>query len=171
MPLKVIVATDINGGIGKDNKLLWHIPEDLKAFKEVTEGCTVIMGRNTFESLPFENGLPNRHNIVLTRKIKNVQNISINESLVFKNNITEVIEEYKNSPLPVFVIGGEQIYKQFLPYCNEIYLTKVFTETDADAFFKYDKNEFEELAHSPIKEHDNLKYQFRYLLRKRSLVK
>lgn len=168
MPLKIIVATDINGGIGKDNKLLWHIPEDLKTFKEITEGRTVIMGRNTFESLPFENGLPNRHNIVLTRKTNNVQNIGFHESLIFKNNINELIEEYKNSPRPVFVIGGEQIYKQFLPHCNDIHLTKVFTQTDADTFFEYDENEFMELVQSPIKEHDGLEYQFKYLVRRKA---
>jgi dihydrofolate reductase len=112
MSLSIIVATDLNGGIGKDNKLLFKIKEDLKRFKELTTGHTVIMGRKTYESLP-NGALPNRHNIVVSTSNR-VNTISPTESLIFKSNIKEIIEEYKDTQEEVFVIGGGLIYQQFL---------------------------------------------------------
>lgn len=141
MSLSIIVATDLNGGIGKDNKLLFKIKEDLKRFKELTTGKTIIMGRKTFESLP-NGALPNRHNIVVTTSNR-VNTISSTESLIFKKNIEELIEEYKDSQEEVFVIGGGFVYKQFLPYCKKIYLTIGFGEFEADTFFKFNIDEWE----------------------------
>ena len=127
MNISMIVAVDSNGGIGKDNKLLWHIPGDLKRFKEITTGKTVVMGRKTFESLPFKNGLPNRKNICLTRTPKD----SI-ENVTYINDINIILN---NSEEEIFIIGGAEIYKLFMPYCNKLYLTQVFTKTDCRYFF------------------------------------
>lgn len=131
--INLIVATDINGGIGKDNKLLWHIPKDLKRFKSLTTGKTVVMGRKTFESLPFKNGLPNRNNIVLTRG-----EYQDNGNVKYINDINKILEMKDD----IFIIGGAEIYKQFLPYCDKLYLTKVFAEFEADTFFHFNKDDF-----------------------------
>lgn len=97
----IIVAIGNNNEIGKNNKLLWHIPEDLKKFKEITLGKTVIMGRNTFESI--EKPLPNRHNIVLSKNSKLFSN-NFNEKLEICDDFFEIVEKYKNSDEEVFII-------------------------------------------------------------------
>lgn len=162
--LSIIVATDTNGGIGKDNKLLFHIKDDLKRFKELTTGKNIIMGRKTFESLP-NGALPNRHNIVITTSNR-VNTTSPSESLIFKNNIDELIYEYKDSDEEVFVIGGGFIYQQFLPYCNKIYLTVNFKEYDADTFFKFNTDEWDINYWSKILDSDEGKYEFMDLIKK-----
>ena len=116
--ISIIVAIAQNHAIGKDNKLLWHISEDLKRFKRITKGCKVIMGRSTYLSLPFR-PLPHRENIVITNvkgeKFDGCTTVySIDEALEFCNENEES-----------FIIGGASIYKQFLPYANKFYLTKV----------------------------------------------
>ncbi|NRU52604.1 dihydrofolate reductase [Clostridium beijerinckii] len=162
--LSIIVACDINGGIGKDNNLLFKIKEDLKRFKELTTEHTIIMGRKTYDSLP-NGALPNRHNIVITTSNR-INTMSPKESLIFKNNINELIEEYKNSSEEVFIIGGGLIYEQFLPYCNKIYLTTVKGNYDADTFFKINSNEWRKEWESGILESDGYSYNFINLTRK-----
>jgi dihydrofolate reductase len=162
--LSIIVATDANGGIGKDNNLLFKIKDDLKRFKELTTGHTIIMGRRTYDSLP-NGALPNRHNIVITTSNR-INTMSPKESLIFKNNINELIEEYKNSSEEVFIIGGGLIYKQFLPYCNKIYLTTVKGDYNADTFFKTSYNEWRKEWESGILESDGYTYNFINLIRK-----
>lgn len=153
MNINMIVAVDSNGGIGKDNKLLWHIPGDLKRFKEITTGKTVVMGRKTFESLPFKDGLPNRKNIVLSRTPKeSTENVTyINDINIILNNDSE--EE-------IFIIGGAEIYKIFMPYCNKLYLTQVFAETDADTFFEVEPGAFRVTNASKIFKENGYEYQF-----------
>lgn len=164
MSLSIIVATDLNGGIGYKGDLLFKIKEDLKRFKELTTGKTIIMGRKTYESLP-NGALPNRHNIVITTSNR-VNTINPTKSLIFKNNIEELIEEYKDSEEEVFVIGGGFIYKQFLPYCNKIYLTRVHGEFEADTFFKYyEAKEFELDYCSQMLSSDGYDYRFINLVR------
>ncbi len=124
--VKLIVATDNKGGIGKDNQLLWHLPNDLKRFKFITNNHVVIMGRKTFESIGRV--LPNRTNVVITR----------NKDLVFDgcvmcSSLEEAMERYAAED--VFIIGGGEIYKQALPFADKVYLTKVDTELEADTFF------------------------------------
>lgn len=163
MSLSIIVATDINGGIGNNNKLLFHIKEDLRRFKELTTGHTIIMGRKTFDSLP-NGALPNRYNIVLTTSNR-INTLNPTQSLIFKNNIEELIEQYKDSEQEVFVIGGGFIYQQFLPYCNKIYLTRVNSKFEADTFFKYNENEWEG-SYWKYNSNENYKYEFLDLIRK-----
>ena len=127
--LSIIVAIAENNAIGKDNDLIWYISDDLKRFKKLTTGHSILMGRKTYESLP-NGALPKRENIVISR----------NKELQLPNctmlySLEEAIEKYANTPEEVFVIGGGSIYKKLLPYVNRIYLTQVHATFEADVFF------------------------------------
>ena len=141
----LIVAVGKNNEIGKNNQLLWHIPEDLKNFKKITTGKTVIMGKNTYESIGKP--LPNRVNIVLSRnfleigkKISEDRKKYENETtkLEFFDDFQKVIEKYKDFPEEVFIIGGGEIYKKSLELgiITRIYMSHVdFSDDEADTYF------------------------------------
>ena len=141
----LIVAIGKNNEIGKNNQLLWHIPEDLKNFKKITTGKTVIMGKNTYESIGKP--LPNRVNIVLSRnflkigkKISEDRKKYENETtkLEFFDDFQKVIEKYKDFPEEVFIIGGGEIYKKSLELgiITRIYMSHVdFSDDEADTYF------------------------------------
>ena len=141
----IIVAMGENREIGKKNKLLWHIPEDLKNFKKITTGKTVIMGRNTYKSIG--RALPNRTNIVLSRnfletdeKVKEDKKKYENETtkLEFYDDFQKVIEKYKDLKEEIFIIGGGEIYKKSLEMgiIKRIYMSRVdFSDNEADAYF------------------------------------
>ena len=141
----LIVAVGKNNEIGKNNQLLWHIPEDLKNFKRITTGKTVIMGRNTYESIGRP--LPNRVNIVLSRnflktekKINKDRKKYENETtkLEFFDDFQKVAEKYKDLPEEVFIIGGGEIYKKSLELgiIKRIYMSHIdFFDSEADAYF------------------------------------
>ena len=162
--LSIIVAIAENNIIGGDNKLLWHIPEDLKRFKAITSGNTIIMGRKTFESLPGV--LPNRKHVIITRD----ENYSVdNENVEVIHSLSEVINKYKNSSEPAFIIGGGEIYKQLIHNVDNLLLTKVFKSFDGDTSFpQIDLNEFTVDFESEILtcEKNGLQYQFIDLVRK-----
>lgn len=147
MSFSIIVARDLNNGIGKDNKLLFHIKEDMKRFKDLTTNHIVIMGRKTKESLP-KGHLPNRINIVLSkhccrRQYPILDDTKDMDSLITScSNIDTLINTYKDSEEEVFIIGGSSIYKQFLPYCDKIYLTRINSIKDSDSFFEFNENEY-----------------------------
>src|SRR6476646_5864533 len=124
--ISIIVATDEENGIGKDNQLMWHLPKDLKFFKTTTSGHPVIMGRKTFDSVGRP--LPNRRNIVITHQ----KDLKIEGVEVF-NALENAIKACANDE--IFIVGGGEIYKQALPFTNKIYLTKVHHTFNADAFF------------------------------------
>ncbi|MCF0126912.1 MAG: dihydrofolate reductase, partial [Clostridia bacterium] len=127
--LSIIVAKAKNNVIGKDNKLIWHLPEDLKRFKAITSGHTIIMGRKTFESLGRV--LPNRHHIIISKENK----LDIdNENVEIINDIS-LIDKYINDEKEHFVIGGASIYKLLMPYCKKMYITEINMEFDGDVFF------------------------------------
>ena len=129
----IIVAIGKNNEIGKNNKLLWHIPEDLKKFKEITQGKTVVMGKNTFKSIGKT--LPNRYNIVLS---KNLQNINNKKNLEICDDFSKIIKKYKNSVEEVFIIGGAQVYKKALELgiIEKLYISHIdFSDNEADTFF------------------------------------
>ena len=128
--LSLIVAIAENDVIGGDNKLLWHLSEDLKRFKQITLNKTIIMGRKTFESLPGV--LPNRKHIILTRD-KNYSVDNVNVEVIHSTD--EIINKYKNSSVEVFIIGGGEIYKEMLPYADKLYLTEVFKDFEGDTSF------------------------------------
>ena len=158
--ISLIVATGENREIGKDGVMPWHIPKDLKYFKNKTEGNTIVMGRTTFEHLPGV--LPNRKTIVLTRDIDyKVEN----ENVIIKNNMEEIIEEYKNSDDELFIAGGSEIYKQFLPYCDRIYITKINKSFDADTYFpEIDPLQFNLISRSKVKIDEDSGIEFAFYI-------
>ncbi len=127
--LSIIVAKSKNNVIGKDNSLIWHLPEDLKRFKTLTSGKTIIMGRKTFESLGRV--LPNRKHVVIT---KNVDFEIDNEMVEIVHDIKD-LEQYINSNEECFVIGGGVIYNLLMPYTNKIYATVINEEFEGDTYF------------------------------------
>lgn len=126
--LTLIVAIGKNNEIGKDNKLLWHIPEDLKFFKEKTTGKTIVMGSNTFYSLPGL--LPNRHHIVLT-----LDDYKFPDEVEVYNDFDKLLKYLKNKNEEIYIIGGAAIYKLFIDYVDKMYITEIDKEYDADKFF------------------------------------
>ncbi len=128
MTISIIAAIAENNVIGKDNKLIWHISEDLKRFKQITSGHPVIMGRKTYESLPFK-PLPKRKNIILSSQ-KDLKY----EGAVVLNSKDAVLEECRNEE-EIFICGGAEIYKLFLPLAEKLYITKVHHNFEGDTFF------------------------------------
>lgn len=158
--MNIILAADRNWAIGKDNDLLIHLPGDLKYFKQMTTGKTVIMGRKTLESLPGGKPLPNRRNIILTRSA----DFKVSGAEVL-NSIEDVLHLIKSGNLEseeVFIIGGADIYKQMMPYCDKFYITKIDAELPADKYF-VDLDEVDDLKITwtgPIEEYKGTKYQY-----------
>ncbi|WP_068268489.1 dihydrofolate reductase [Caviibacter abscessus] len=134
--LSIVVAVGKNLEIGKDNKLLWHIPEDLKHFKQLTNGKTIIMGKNAY--LSIGRPLPNRKNIVLTDD----DSLDNEKGIVVYNDIKKCISENSDA----FVIGGASIYSQMIKYCDELHISHVDREfLDADTYFPQFIEEFEKV--------------------------
>lgn len=138
MKISIIAAIGENNELGKNNDLIWHLPNDLKFFKSVTTGKTVLMGRNTFWSLPKV--LPNRTNIVITDMDEDYP-----KEVIIYNSIEAFLEDYKNTEEEVFIIGGASIYSQFINIADKIYLTEVAaTCDDAQVYFpQFDKEQYE----------------------------
>lgn len=158
--LSIVVAIAENRAIGKNNQLLWHLPADLKHFKQITSGHTIIMGRKTYDSIGKP--LPNRRNIVITRQ----HNLQI-EGIEVAGSLQEALAlcQAENE---VFVIGGAEIYQSALPLTQKIYLTTVHQSFEADAFFpEINTNEWletEKESHDPD-EKNALGYTFSTLRR------
>ena len=139
--LSIIVAVAKNNVIGKSNELLWRLPNDLKNFKEITMGHTIIMGRKTFESLPKI--LPGRKHIVLTR---DKSAISQNRMVEVFNSVEALLDSL-NPQVEYFVIGGGEIYKALMPYCEKLYLTKVKGTFQGDTYFpEIDNSKWKEIS-------------------------
>lgn len=161
--LSIIVAKANNNIIGGNNKLLWHLSKDLKRFKEITTGNTIIMGRKTFESLPKI--LPNRHHVVITSN-KDFKVDSDRVTIV--NNIEEIVDKYKDSVEEAFIIGGGEIYNILLPYTNKLYLTRIYKDFEGDTYFpNIDLSNWEVSYKSEVfsDEEENLTYDFINLTR------
>ncbi len=156
--MKFIAAVDENWGIGYKNNLLISIPEDMKFFRETTKNSVVIMGRKTLESFPGGNPLKNRVNIVLTSDLEYKKNDAIIANSI--DDVLKYISEYPDKD--IYVIGGGKIYKTFLPYCNEGYITKIYHAFDADTFFPdLDASiEWEITDESDINEYEGMSYAF-----------
>ncbi len=160
LKVSIIVAMDDKRGIGKNNRLPWHIPEDLKRFKRLTSGHTIIMGRKTFESILSYIGkpLPDRINMVITRNPDfKAEGVSINTSL------EEALSEAKeNEQSEIFIIGGAQIFQQAIDMgvVDRIYLTQVEGDYNADTFFP-DYSKFKRVVSEELGEEG--KYKFRFL--------
>ena len=156
--ISIIVAVANNNVIGGDNKLLWHISDDLKRFKKITSGNTIAMGRKTFESLPGV--LPNRKHIIITRD----ESYSVdNSSVEVIHNIQDIINSFKNSAVELFIIGGGEIYNQFIDSVDKIYLTKVLKDFEGDTTFpEIDYSKWKLTFESEVftDEKSDIQYQF-----------
>ena len=146
--ISIIVAVAKNNAIGKDNKLLWHLSEDLKRFKKLTSGHYIIMGKNTYFSLP-KRPLPNRTNVVIT----DIPGEQIDDCIMaysIEDAISKMDPGNEN-----FIIGGASIYRQFLPFANRLYITWVHENFDADTFFpKVDEKEWKIVSKKDFLEPD-----------------
>ncbi|MDH2926401.1 type 3 dihydrofolate reductase [Lonepinella koalarum] len=159
MRLSLIVAATQNWVIGKDNQMPWHLPADLAWFRQNTQGKAVVMGRKTFESIGRP--LPKRTNIVLSR-----QPFEFN-GVIWKNSLESAVEFIKDLPenLEIMLIGGGQLFKQYLSQADKLYFTQIQTELEGDTFFpaiNWDewKIEFEETR---PKDEQNI-YALRFLI-------
>lgn len=160
-----IVAADNNWGIGSNNDLLAHIPEDMKMFKEITTGGSIVVGRKTYDSLP-KKPLPNRTNIIITSEAKEKPELKKSNTIIANMEYIktwlsndEVIRDNNG----IYIIGGGMIYKELLPFCERVYITKIHqTYDNADTYFPNidDMPEWEMTSSSEIKEYNGVRYQF-----------
>ncbi|CDD28343.1 MAG: dihydrofolate reductase [Clostridia bacterium] len=156
--LSTIVAIANNNVIGKDNKLIWHLPEDLKRFKQITTGKNIIMGRKTFESLGRV--LPNRKHIILCNDME--MDID-NENVEILDDISK-LDKYINSDEENFVIGGATIYKLLMPYVNKLYITKINQDFEGDVYFPEIKEaEWKEISKEKGLKNDENPYDYEYI--------
>ena len=143
--LTIIVAADTNDTIGKDNKLIWHLPDDLKRFKKLTSGHHIIMGRKTFESFPKP--LPNRTHIVITRQA----DYKVPSGVIVVNNMDDALDAASNDQQP-FIIGGGEIYNQTIHLADKLYITHVDANPEGETHFpEFDPSKWRktEIMHHP----------------------
>ena len=155
MILSIIVAIAKNHAIGKDNKLLWYLPNDLKHFKDVTTGHTVIMGRKTFDSVGKP--LPKRRNIVITRQAISIDGCEVVPSVEAAIELCKAEDE-------VFIVGGAEIYRQAIPLTNRIYLTIIDQDFEGDTFFpELNPDEWQEKDREDFEPDEKNKYKYSFI--------
>ena len=162
--MNVIVAVDKNWAIGYKGKLLVSIPSDHKMFREETTGKVIVLGRKTLETFPSGLPLKNRINIILTKD----QNYAVKDAILV-HSIEELLEELKHYQTEqVYIVGGDSVYQQMLPYCNVAHITKIEYTYEADAYFpELDKmEEWEMTAESEEQTYFDLEYTFQKFERK-----
>ena len=154
--LTIIAAAGENNALGKDNNLVWHLPDDFKRFKKLTSGHHIIMGRKTFDTFPKP--LPNRIHVVITR-----QDNFKKEGIVVVNSLERAVELTTEDPQP-FVIGGGEIYKLAMNLADKIELTRVHGTFEADTFFpKIDENQWKLVSEKFHEKDERHNYAFTYL--------
>jgi dihydrofolate reductase len=155
--LSLIAAIAHNRIIGQDNRLLWHLPGDLRHFRETTRGKPVIMGRRTWESLPEKfRPLPGRLNVVVSRNPGYAAPGTVRAS-----SLAEAVEKAGNDGDEIFVIGGAELYRQALPFAGRLYLTEIAAEFSGDVLFpEIDPREWQEVSRSQTFEEAGLIYTF-----------
>ena len=156
--MNLIVAVDNNWAIGNKNELLIRIPNDHKHFREETTGKVVVLGRKTLETFPQGLPLKNRTNIILSRD----KDYKVKDAIVV-HSIEELLEELKNyRDEEIYIIGGDSVYRQMLPYCNVAHVTKIDYEYEADAYFPNldEDEEWEITADSDELTYFDIAYQF-----------
>jgi dihydrofolate reductase len=143
--------------IGKNNDLPWHLPTDLKYFKDTTNGHTVIMGRKCWESIPDKfRPLPNRKNVVMTRDKDYVA-----KGAIISNDLKQILVSHENSCEEVFIIGGAELYKEAFKYANRLFLTQILQEVEGDVFLDgLDSKDWCLIEGSEIHEENDLKFRF-----------
>lgn len=156
MSIKIIVATAKNGAIGKDNRMPWDLPEDLKYFKEQTMGHTIIMGRKTYDSIG--KALPGRKNIVISRN----ENLNLPNVIIY-NSLESAIAQEKDA----FIMGGAEIYKQALSLADYLYITHIDADIEADRYFpQIDKTDWEKQSSNKITSQNGIVLEFAIYKRK-----
>jgi dihydrofolate reductase len=158
-PLVIVVALAIGShAIGKDNQLLWHIPDDLKRFKALTLGHPIIFGKNTFESILATLGtpLPGRTNIVLTRE----PHYDSKGALIAHSLEEAIAMAHVENPTEIHIGGGAELYRQTLPLVSTIYATWVHSAVAGDTFFPEFENDFRIKTTHPPRSHNGLSYQW-----------
>ncbi|MFR5508098.1 MAG: dihydrofolate reductase [Clostridia bacterium] len=157
--LSIVVAKAKNNIIGKDNKLLWHLSDDLKRFRALTEEHAIIMGRKTFESLGKV--LPNRKHIVFSNNPDfkvNDENVEVVHSLL-------QIQEYIESEEEAFVIGGAMMYNFLMPYVSKMYVTEIEKEFEGDTFFpRIDDKKWKEISREKGPEDGENNFEYNYVV-------
>jgi len=171
--LHIVVAVSSNRVIGKEGRIPWHLPEDLRMFKELTLNHPVLMGRKTFFSIINQLGkpLPQRYNVVLTKDKKVKDNIDreYSEVKVFSCFEESIAWAEKEGFQKIFVVGGEKIYRESLPCCDEIFLTEVDANFDGDTFFpeiEWDNWTAVKKMEWTLGKHHGLRYRFCHFKRK-----
>ena len=152
----IIAAASENNALGKDNHLVWHLPDDFKRFKSLTSGHYIIMGRKTFESFPKP--LPNRTHVVITRNKKYKK-----EGIIVVSSLEKAIEVTENEA-QVYIIGGGEIYRESMEIADKIELTRVHTQVEADTFFpEIDHTKWQLVAEEYHPKDDKHVFDFTYL--------
>jgi dihydrofolate reductase len=159
--ISIIVAVSDDYGIGKDNKLLWRIPDDMKRFKNLTYGQSVIMGKKTWESLP-KKPLPGRKNIVLTD-----DPLECIDNIITAYSIEDAIEKCGKDD-EIFIIGGGSIYRQFMSLADRLYITHIHKKAPADIFFpEIDPEIWESIEKEEHKDENNSTPSYTYIIYQR----
>jgi dihydrofolate reductase len=155
--MKAIVAVDQHWGIGKEGSLLVHLPGDLQYFKQKTLGKVVVMGRSTLESIPGAKPLPNRTNIILSTTMDFQPDCIVCRS---KSMLFEELKRYKMED--VYIIGGERVYKDFLSYCDTVFVTKIAAVFPADKYFENldEKEDWHMVYEGEAQEEKGFSYRF-----------
>ncbi|MEJ4089515.1 dihydrofolate reductase [Galbibacter orientalis] len=155
--ITMIAAAAENNALGKDNDLVWHLPDDFKRFKKLTTGHAIIMGRKTYESFPSP--LPDRKHIIITRQ----KDYKPADGCIVVNNVEAAIKEATDDEQP-FIIGGGEIYKLALPFSDKIELTRVHGTFEADAYFpEINTKDWELVSEEHHEKDEKHNYSFTYL--------
>lgn len=165
MKISIIVAASENNVIGRNNDLPWHLPTDLKYFKDTTMGHCVVMGRKNFESIPPQfSPLKGRTNIVITR-----QNDYKANGAVVVNSIQEAIDFSKSqNETECFITGGGEIFRQSIQYCDKVYLTRIHAVIDGDVHFpELNEKEWKEVSRKDVQPDEKNKFPFSFLVYER----
>lgn len=158
MKVSIIVAASLNNAIGKDNQLLWHLPNDLKFFKQTTWAMPVVIGRKTFESLGGKM-LNGRVNIIITRQ----KDYTIDNAAVIVNSLDDALfvaqqHQYRE----VYIAGGGEVYKDAMKIAHTIYLTRVNTVIDGDTFFEIDTTKWQLISTQPFDANEKHAYSYQF---------
>ena len=157
MTISIIVAMAENRAIGRNGDLIWHNSRDLRQFKKITSGHTVIMGFKTYLSLPGQKALPNRRNIILSSRLDEAP-----QGFEVADSIKKALEMVKDEE-EVFVIGGGMVYEQFLPFADRLYLTRIGKSFEADTYFPFVNFEEWELVDLEVIDDDpQVDYSYRF---------
>jgi dihydrofolate reductase len=155
--INIIVATSTNLVIGKDNDLPWHLPTDMKYFKDTTKGHIVVMGRKCWESIPEKyRPLPNRTNIVMSRD-KNY----VAEGASVSDDLEKLLKMHEHSDKEVFIIGGANLYKEAFQYAHRLYLTQIYSEVEGDVYLEgLESKDWCLIEGSEMHEENGFKFRF-----------